>query len=129
MVSAWPSSTGSAVVYLPARWQSDQSDPWQWRWGFYPEPDPGECTSGTAASFESARAAFTVEWAVFLSKRTEADLKDCWQERDWTASSYSLATSSGVDQHAAGARPTPAAIYVKRLIWFAHNEEEALLGN
>lgn len=58
-VSAWPSSTGSAVVYLSARWQSDQSDPWQWRCGFYPEPDSGECTSGTAASFESARAAFT----------------------------------------------------------------------
>lgn len=73
----------------------------QWRCGFNPESDPGECTSGTAASFESARATFTVEWAVFLSKRTEADLKNWWQDRDWTAWSYSLATSSGVDQHVA----------------------------
>jgi hypothetical protein len=53
-----------------------ESDPWQWRCGFYPESAPRECTSGNAASFESARAAFTAEWAVFLSKRTEADLKD-----------------------------------------------------
>lgn len=46
------------------------SDPWQRRCGFYPGSRPGECTSGTAATFESARAAFMAEWAVFLSKRT-----------------------------------------------------------
>jgi hypothetical protein len=31
---------------------------WQWRCGFYPGSAPGECKSGTAASFEAARAAF-----------------------------------------------------------------------
>lgn len=32
-----------------------ESDPWQWRCGFNPGLRPGECTSGTAETFESAR--------------------------------------------------------------------------
>jgi hypothetical protein len=44
----------------------------------------GECTSGTAATFEDARAAFLAAWAAFLSKRTEADFEECREERDWT---------------------------------------------
>lgn len=55
-----------------------ESDPWQWRCGFYPGSRPGECTSGTAPTFESARTAFLAEWAVFLSKRTEDDF-DAWR--------------------------------------------------
>jgi hypothetical protein len=31
---------------------------WQWRCGFYPGSRPGECSGGTAASFDEARAAF-----------------------------------------------------------------------
>lgn len=65
-----------------------ESDPWQWRCGFYPGSRPGECTSGTAASFESARAAFSTAWTVFLFNRTEADFKDWRQQRDWTARKY-----------------------------------------
>lgn len=46
---------------------------------------PSECASGTAETFESARAAFMAAWAVFLSKRTEDDFEAWRQERDWTA--------------------------------------------
>jgi hypothetical protein len=42
---------------------------WEWRCGFYPGSEPGECKSGTAASFDEARAAFEAAWRVFLSKR------------------------------------------------------------
>lgn len=48
----------------------------------------GECISGTTETFESARTAFLVAWAAFVSKRTEDDF-DAWrQERDWTARKY-----------------------------------------
>jgi hypothetical protein len=49
--------------------------PWFWRCGFYPGSNPGDATSGTAADFEEARAAFESAWSVFLSKRTEADFQ------------------------------------------------------
>ena len=65
-----------------------ESDPWQWRCGFYPGLRPSVCTSGAAATFESARAAFSADWAVFASRRTEADLEECREERDWTARKY-----------------------------------------
>jgi len=32
----------------------DGSDPWCWRCGFYPGSEPGECTSGTATTFQQA---------------------------------------------------------------------------
>ncbi|MET3972252.1 hypothetical protein [Bradyrhizobium sp. S3.9.1] len=65
-----------------------ESDPWQWRSGFYPGSRPGECTSATATTFQSARAAFLAAWPVFLSKRTDADFEEWRQERDWTARKY-----------------------------------------
>ena len=34
------------------------TDQWQWRCGFYPGSEPGDCTSGTAATFDQARADF-----------------------------------------------------------------------
>jgi hypothetical protein len=43
--------------------------------GFYPGSRPGECTNGTAATFEQARLVFERAWAVFLARRTEADFK------------------------------------------------------
>lgn len=55
-------------------------DPWQWGCGFYPGSKPGECTSGIAASFELARAAFEAAWRVFLSNRTEADFQ-AWRDQ------------------------------------------------
>lgn len=37
--------------------------------GFYPGSNPGECTGGSAESFDAARAAFERAWPVFLSHR------------------------------------------------------------
>jgi len=48
-------------------------DPWEWCCGFYPGSHPGEYQSGTAATFDEARADFESASRVFLSKRTEAD--------------------------------------------------------
>ncbi len=61
---------------------------WQWRCGFYPGSEPGDWTSGTAATFDQARAAFESAWRVFLSKRTEADFQAWRHQRDWTAEKY-----------------------------------------
>lgn len=66
------------------------TDPWQWRCGFYPGAAPGECTSGTAATFQQARRAFEAAWLAFLSKRTQADFEEWRQQRDWTARKYAM---------------------------------------
>ena len=44
---------------------------WQRRCGFYPGSRPGECTGGTAPTFEQARADFEAAWQVFSAGRTE----------------------------------------------------------
>jgi hypothetical protein len=64
------------------------TEPWEWRCGFYPGSRPGECRSGTAATFDEARADFEGAWAVFFSKRTEADFQAWRDQRDWTAEKY-----------------------------------------
>jgi hypothetical protein len=61
---------------------------WEWRCGFYPGSRPGECTGGTAADFDQARAAFEIAWHTFLKKRTEADFEMWRDQRDWTARKY-----------------------------------------
>jgi hypothetical protein len=33
---------------------------WEWRCGFYSGSRPGECSSGTAATFQEARGAFEI---------------------------------------------------------------------
>jgi hypothetical protein len=38
-------------------------DPWEWSVGFYPGSRPGEHQSGTAPTFEEARAGFEAAWA------------------------------------------------------------------
>src|SRR3982074_1442981 len=48
---------------------------WEWHCGFYPGSHPGEHQSGTAETFDQARADFEQAWAVFLSNRTEADFQ------------------------------------------------------
>jgi hypothetical protein len=53
---------------------------WGWRCGFCPGSLPDECTTGTAVTFDQARAAFQSAWRVFLSKRTEADF-DAWRDQ------------------------------------------------
>jgi hypothetical protein len=63
-------------------------DPWGWACGFYPGSHPRECTDGTAATFDQARADFGAAWRVFLSKRTESDFQAWRDQRDWTAEKY-----------------------------------------
>jgi hypothetical protein len=43
------------------------AEPWEWHCGFYPGSEPGDDRHGTAASFETARAAFDVAWRDYLS--------------------------------------------------------------
>jgi hypothetical protein len=64
------------------------TDPWQWDCGFYPGSTPGEHHSGTAATFDQARADFESAWKIFLSNRTEADFRLWRDQRDWTAEKY-----------------------------------------
>jgi hypothetical protein len=61
---------------------------WQWRVGFYPGSKPGECTNGTAASFEEARAAFEAAWRAFLAERTTDDFQEWREHQAWTAEKY-----------------------------------------
>jgi hypothetical protein len=64
--------------------------PWGWSCGFYPGSHPGECTNGSAATFDQARADFETAWCVFLAKRTEADFQAWRDARDWTARKYAM---------------------------------------
>ena len=66
------------------------TEPWEWRCGFYPGSEPAECRSGTAASLDEARAGFEAAWRVFLSNRTEADFQEWRDQRDWTTRKYAL---------------------------------------
>jgi hypothetical protein len=66
------------------------TEPWEWQCGFYPGSRPGECQSGTVATFDEARADFESAWRVFLSKRTEADFQEWRDQRDWTERKYAM---------------------------------------
>jgi hypothetical protein len=66
------------------------TDRWEWSCGFYPGSHPGECTNGTAATLDEARADFGSAWEVFLSKRTEADFQAWRHQRDWTTWKYAM---------------------------------------
>jgi hypothetical protein len=66
------------------------TDPWEWCCGFYPGSRPGEYRSGTAASFDQARADFEQAWKIFLSNRTEADFQAWRDARDWTERKYAM---------------------------------------
>jgi len=71
----------------------DRTPPWQWACGFYPGSHPRECTHGTAATFDDARAAFESAWRIFFANRTEADFQqwrddrafDAWKHAMWDA--------------------------------------------
>jgi hypothetical protein len=73
-----------------ARWKPFDTDPWEWNCGFYPGSHPRECTNDTAATFDQARADFERAWAVFLSRRTEADFQNWRDDRDWHARKYAM---------------------------------------
>ena len=60
----------------------------QWRYGFYPGSRPGECTNGSAATFDDAREAFEAAWRTFLARRTESDFQAWREQQTWTAEKY-----------------------------------------
>jgi hypothetical protein len=55
-----------------------------------PGCEPGEQTTGSAQTFDQARADFEQAWVVFLSNRTEADFQKWRDARDWTAKKYAM---------------------------------------
>ena len=61
---------------------------WKWSCGFFPGSKPGEIKSGTADTFEEARAAFEKAWHIFASTRTPSDFQQWRDQRDWTANKY-----------------------------------------
>ena len=63
---------------------------WQWRCGFYPGSDPGECRGGVAPTFDQARAHFEAAWRVFSARRTQADYQAWRDQRDWTERKYAM---------------------------------------
>jgi Ni/Co efflux regulator RcnB len=63
-------------------------DPWGWSCGFYPGSHPGECSNGSAATFEQARSDFEEAWRAFLANRTEADFKEWRDQEAWTREKY-----------------------------------------
>jgi hypothetical protein len=54
----------------------------------YPGSNPGEDRHGTAASFETARAAFEAAWREYVPKRSEADFDEWRQDAAWHAAKY-----------------------------------------
>jgi hypothetical protein len=64
------------------------SDQWQWICGFYPGSNPSEDRHGTAATFETARAAFEAAWREYLPKRTETDFEEWREDGAWHAAKY-----------------------------------------
>ena len=84
----WRIYYGDVVVGSIAACVGSAAPMWQWRCGFYPGPRPGECTSGTAASFDQARADFEAAWRMFLAKRTPDDFQAWRDQRDWTQRKY-----------------------------------------
>ena len=61
---------------------------WQWLCGFYPGSNPGEQRTGSAPSFDAARAAFDAAWREYLPKRTEADFQEWRDQEAWAAEKY-----------------------------------------
>jgi hypothetical protein len=61
---------------------------WNWRAGFYPGSRPGEVKSGSADTFEEAKAKFERAWLAFASSRTPEDYQAWRDHRDWTARKY-----------------------------------------
>ena len=65
---------------------------WEWRIGFYPRDQrPWERSrSGTAATFEEARAAWETAWQDYLPGCTEADFAENRRQRAFTAWKYRM---------------------------------------
>lgn len=57
---------------------------WTWQCGFYPAAGPATARAARAPTFEEARANFERAWAIFLSKRTEADFQAWRDQQAWS---------------------------------------------
>jgi hypothetical protein len=88
-------------------------DKWGWNCGFYPGTEPGEYLSGTAATFDQARAEFAKVWPVFLSKRTDADFTAFRRHRAMTAWKYAM-RDAGLQVADAGAGAALALLLRRR---------------
>jgi hypothetical protein len=82
---------------------------WGWRCGFYPGSDPGECTSGTAATFDQARADISQAWQMFSARRTEADYQAWRDQRDWTERNMPCGSAASAFRRIGSRRNTPLA--------------------
>jgi hypothetical protein len=58
--------------------------------GFYPLDHRGKRCSGTAATFEAARADFEAAWQAYLPLCTEADFLDHRRQRAFTTWNYQM---------------------------------------
>jgi hypothetical protein len=65
-------------------------DPWGWHCGFSPAIDRGQRASGTATSFEKARADFADAWSSYLPRCTDADFEGYRRQRAWTRWKYTM---------------------------------------
>ena len=61
------------------------ADQWSWAVGFYPGLDPGQHCSGSAASFDDARAAFERAWPQLEPRLSEAQFELWRRDRDFHA--------------------------------------------
>ena len=134
----WRVYYDDAVVGTIARCVGNpgEAPKWQWRCGFYPGSRPGECTGGTAATFQEVRAAFEIAWRAFLSKRTEADFRAWRDHRDWNTSSphwriwlrpehRCLVPANSFAEYAPEPNPETKK---KDVVWFALNEDRPLFA-
>ena len=65
---------------------SDAAPKWQWRMGFYPGVEPDDQRTGSAPTFEAARADFDAAWHQLMPKLTEENFAACRRNRafdDW----------------------------------------------
>jgi hypothetical protein len=61
------------------------ADPWNWSVGISAASHRGLHASGTAKSFDAARATFEAAWQWLLPKLTEADFTEWRRQRTWDA--------------------------------------------
>ena len=61
------------------------ADAWGWSVGISPASHRGLRASGTAKSFDAARATFDASWQWLLPKLTEADFDEWRRQRAWDA--------------------------------------------
>jgi hypothetical protein len=60
-------------------------DQWGWSLGFYPGLEPGQRRSGSAATFDQARAGFEAAWASLLPEIPAGAFDECHRDREHRA--------------------------------------------